>query len=188
MTIFRTDLRNRYGIPIRSLYKQTLNCSSRDPIEMVRMQHSTRILVVDDHALFRESLVRLLESEPDLQVIAHCESIAAARDILSRTAVDMVLLDYDLGEESGATLIRDLQSHSVRPRVLVVTASTSDVATVEILKAGAAGVFFKHRQPAQLLEAIRKISQGELWLDSDVLRSLIAATRARAQRNLVRNH
>jgi DNA-binding NarL/FixJ family response regulator len=145
------------------------------------MQDSTRILVVDDHALFRESLVRLLESEPDLQVVAHCESIAAAKDILSRTAVDMVLLDYDLGEESGAALIRDLQKHSDRIRVLVVTAGTCDAATAEMLKAGAAGVFYKHRQPAQLLEAIRKVLQGELWLDSDVLRSLIASTQGRAR-------
>jgi two-component system, NarL family, nitrate/nitrite response regulator NarL len=190
---------------ISSLYKLTLKCyrdalgeiigSSCDPIvfisgvdeqalacasvEQVRMNDSIRILIVDDHTLFRESLVRLLESEPDLRVVAHCESIAAARDILGRTVVDMVLLDYDLGEESGAALLRELQQDADRIRVLVVTAGTSDAATADILKAGAAGVLYKHRDPAQLLEAIRKISKGELWLDSEVVRSLITSTKAR---------
>ena len=117
-----------------------------------------------------------------MQVVAHCESVAEARLILSGTVVDLILLDYDLGAESGIPLIRELQEHAEKIRVLVVTAHTSDDAIVDILKAGAAGVFYKHRDPTQLTEAIRKISQGELWLDSDVIRSLIANIQGRAQR------
>jgi two-component system, NarL family, nitrate/nitrite response regulator NarL len=138
------------------------------------VNHPTQILVVDDHALFRESLVRLLESEPDLQVVAHCDSVARARDVLCRDAVDLVLLDYDLGEESGASLLHELQRRAERTRVLVVTGGISDVVTLDLLSAGAAGVFYKHREPAQLMEAIRRISRGELWLDSVAVRSLIA--------------
>ncbi len=138
------------------------------------MNGSTRILVVDDHALFRESLVRLLDSELDFQVVANCDSIARAMEILSTTAIDLVLLDYDLGEESGAAFIRDLKKRAQQTRVLVVTAGLSAAATTEVLNAGADGVFYKHRSPAQLLEAIQKITDGELWLESGAIRSLIA--------------
>jgi two-component system, NarL family, nitrate/nitrite response regulator NarL len=149
-------------------------------IERVRMNDSTRILVVVDHALFRASLVHLLESELDLKVVGHCGSIADARDILRCTAVDMVLLDYDFGEESGAALLGELQQDPDRIKVLVVTEGKSDAETVDILKAGAAGVLYKHRDdPAQLLEAIRKISKGQLWLDSNAIRSLIASAKER---------
>jgi two-component system, NarL family, nitrate/nitrite response regulator NarL len=144
------------------------------------MSDPTRILVVDEHTLFRESLVRLLDSEPDLHVAAHCASIATAREILCRIAADVVLLDYDFEEEAVAALLRELQQRADRIKVLVVTAGTSAAGTAEILRAGAAGVFYKHRDPAQLFEAIRKISIGELWLDSGAIRSLIAGARERA--------
>ena len=60
-----------------------------------------RILLVDDHILFREGLVRLLASEPDFEVVAQCSFIADALELLSHSDVDVVLLDYNLGEERG---------------------------------------------------------------------------------------
>jgi two-component system, NarL family, nitrate/nitrite response regulator NarL len=145
------------------------------------MNDFTRIVVVVDHVLFRESLVRLLESEPDFQVVAHCDSVARARDVLSRTAIDLVLLDYDLREESGVDLLRELLRRAERTRVLVVTGGISDIATLDLLGVGAAGVFYKHRQPAQLIQAIRQVSKGEPWLDSAAIRSLIAGTKKREE-------
>jgi two-component system, NarL family, nitrate/nitrite response regulator NarL len=145
------------------------------------MDDSIRILAIDDHALFRESLVRLLQSESDFEVVGHCGSIGRAREILCLTTVDLVLLDYDLGDESGVELLRELQRRAERTRVLVVTAGRSDAVTVEVLNAGAVGVLHKDREPAQLIEAIRKISKGELWLDSGAVRSLIAGTKERAE-------
>lgn len=140
------------------------------------MNNPVRILLIDDHTLFRESLVRLLEVEPAFLVVAHCASVAEAIAILDSNAIDVVLLDYDLGEEVGTALLPGLRAHSNTPKILMVTAGMRDSVTRDILKAGISGVIFKHSGPSQLIEAIHRVAQGEMWLDTAAIRSLIATT------------
>jgi DNA-binding NarL/FixJ family response regulator len=64
-----------------------------------------RLLLIDDHGLFRESLSRLLDSEPDFTVVAHFATPDEARPLLTGDSVDLLLLDYDLGEENGLNFI-----------------------------------------------------------------------------------
>ena len=64
-----------------------------------------RLLLVDDHILFRDGLSRLLALEPDLEVVGGCGTVAEALDAVGRTPVDIVLLDYDLGEDHGSHFI-----------------------------------------------------------------------------------
>ena len=140
------------------------------------MSHPIRILLIDDHTLFRESLVRLLEVEPAFQVVAHCASIADAVKLLGGSPIDVVLLDYDLGEEVGTDLLRELSNCNNAPKILMVTAGMRDSVTREVLSAGVSGVIFKHSGPGQLIEAIHRVAQGEMWLDTGAIRSLIATT------------
>lgn len=140
------------------------------------MKPPTRVLVIDDHSLFRESLVRLLEAQPDLEVVAHCGDLAGALGILHRNAVDVILLDYDLGDERGTELLRELEERKLRAKVLMVTAGMSDSVTRDALQGGAAGVLYKNNSPDQLLEAIRKIAGGEMWLEGQIIRSLVQGT------------
>lgn len=140
------------------------------------MNSPVRILLIDDHTLFRESLVRLLEAEPGFQVAAHCASIAEATSILATTAIDVVLLDYDLGEEVGTNLLQHLRAGNNVPKILMVTAGMRDSVTREALSAGVSGVIFKHSGPSQLIEAIHRVAEGEMWLDTGAIRSLIAST------------
>ena len=128
------------------------------------MSTPTRILLLDDHSLFRESLGRLLESEPDFCIVAHCASVSAAIETLQRTPVDIVLLDYDLGEERGTELLQQLHACKNPAKVLMVTAGMTDRITLDALNAGVAGILYKHSHPSQLVEAIRKIVRGEMWL------------------------
>jgi DNA-binding NarL/FixJ family response regulator len=91
---------------------------------------------------------------------------------------DIVLLDYDLGEEQGTAALDEIRKHGFKGRVLMVTAGMSDAATVRVLESGSDGIFLKHSSPAQLVEAIRRVMTGEPWLDPRAMRSLIAgATR-----------
>jgi DNA-binding NarL/FixJ family response regulator len=138
------------------------------------MNTAIRILLIDDHALFRESLVRLLELESDFRVVGQCATIAQARQVLSSTPVDVILLDHDLGEEFGTDLLQGLHIRESSVRVLMVTAGMRDSATISALNKGVVGVIFKHSRPGQLVEAIHKVAQGEMWLDQGVMRSLIA--------------
>ena len=81
-----------------------------------------RILLVDDHVLFREGVVRLLESEPDFEIAGHCASVDRAMETLSEDAVDIVLLDIDLGDKRGSELLLRAREEGFRGRFLVVTA------------------------------------------------------------------
>jgi len=145
------------------------------------MNNPVRILLIDDHTLFRESLVRLLEVEPDFQVVGHCATIAQARQILSSIPVDVILLDYDLGEEFGTDLLRELHTGENAVRVLMVTAGMRDSVTLSALNTGVAGVIFKHSGPGQLIDAIHRVANGEVWLDTEVMRSLIAGISERQE-------
>lgn len=140
-----------------------------------------RILMVDDHSLFRESLGRLLETTSHMRVIGQCATVAEAVETLSRFEVDVVLLDYDLGEESGFALLTELKQWAIDVRVLMVTAGLSDEATVRVMEAGASGIFLKHSGPDQLIAAIRQVAGGEIWLDNAALQSLLAGRRDRSE-------
>jgi two-component system nitrate/nitrite response regulator NarL len=140
------------------------------------MNTRVRILLIDDHALFRESLVRLLESEPDFQAVSHCATIAEARQILSSSTVDVILLDYDLGEEFGTDLLQELRIRQDTARVLMVTAGMRDSVTLNALSKGVAGVIFKHSGPSHLIDAIKRVAKGETWLDKGIMRSMTAGS------------
>jgi DNA-binding NarL/FixJ family response regulator len=137
------------------------------------MSGGVHILLIDDHALFRESLVRLLAVEAGLSVVGHCATIAEARRIMSATSVDVVLLDYDLGEESGTDLLKYLHQTESKARVLVLTAGMRASATLTALDSGAAGVILKHSGTRQLLEAINRVAHGETWWDTALLRAAL---------------
>jgi two-component system, NarL family, nitrate/nitrite response regulator NarL len=133
------------------------------------MSERMRILLIDDHTLFRESLVRLLEMEPEFQVIARCATVAEGYQALASTAVDVVLLDYDLGDEVGTDLLAKLDSGRSNARVILVTAGMRAIATLHAVEAGVAGIVLKHSDPRHLIEAIRRVAAGETWWDPGIL-------------------
>jgi DNA-binding NarL/FixJ family response regulator len=140
-----------------------------------------RILLVDDHSLFRDSLSRLLQTEPGFRIVGACASIAETIDLAAREQPDIILLDYDLGEEQGADALEQIRKSGYRGRILMVTAGMSDATTVRVLESGSEGIFLKHSSPAQLVEAIRKLVAGEPWLDPRAMRSLIAGATGKSE-------
>jgi DNA-binding NarL/FixJ family response regulator len=142
------------------------------------MSGEVRILLVDDHAIFRESLFRLLAREPGLEVVGHCATVSEGREIIASTPVDLVLLDYDLGAEAGTDLLKHLHETHSNVRVLMLTAGMMASATLMALENGASGVILKHSGTHQLLEAIEKVARGEAWWDPDVMRSIASSAAA----------
>ena len=135
-----------------------------------------RILMVDDHSLFRESLSRLLEGDPSFIVVGQCGTVTEAIASYSDSPIDVVLLDYDLGEEQGSRLLPELKTHLRATKVLMVTAGMSDVTVFQAMEAGASGVFLKHSSLNQLVIAIQRVAKGEIWLDSAAAHSLFGGT------------
>jgi DNA-binding NarL/FixJ family response regulator len=140
-----------------------------------------RILLVDDHSLFRESLSRLLQTAADFRVVGEYATVAEAIAALSVTKADVILLDYDLGEEQGSRLFAELNIVSSAAKVLMVTAGMSDTATLQIMEAGASGIFPKHSSLDQLVTAIHRVANGEIWLDSGAVQALVAGRNTQAE-------
>ena len=130
-----------------------------------------RLLLVDDHSLFRESLSRLLDSEPDFQVVAHCGTTAEALEAIAANPVDLLLLDYDLGEDNGLNFIQQARAAGFSGRIFVITAGMTDAESVRALSLGVCGIFLKHSPPSLLGEAIRKVMAGETWIDQRCIQS-----------------
>ena len=140
-----------------------------------------RILVVDDHSLFREGLTRLLEAEPDMKIAGSCASATEALSIVDRESIDLVLLDYDLGDEQGLIASEGLKKKGFPGRILIVTAGMADSTSLRALESGCSGIFLKHSPPDQLLKAIRKVMSGGIWLDSRAVRSLVSEATRRSE-------
>lgn len=135
--------------------------------------HEVRLLIVDDHALFREGLVRLLAAEPGFRVAAKCAHLAEALQVLDREAVDVVLLDFDLDTEQGSHLVEEIRRRELPARVLMVTAGMTRQGMLDVLNHGAAGIFLKYSEPSQLAEAIRRVMAGEMWLDPGAVKPVV---------------
>jgi two-component system nitrate/nitrite response regulator NarL len=134
-------------------------------------QQSIRLLLIDDHTLFRESVARLLQSEPGFEVVAHCGSGTEALQILkSSREIDIVLLDLDLGGESGAEFLVRLRNIHFDGKVLLVTAGVNDREVPGLIRRGIAGVFLKHGSPALLIQGIREAMVGKALFTQDMLR------------------
>lgn len=137
-----------------------------------------RILLLDDHVLFREGLSRLLAEEPGLQVEAQYSSGEEALAALAGgTEPDVVLLDFDLGEQTGFQFLERARAAGYGGKVLMVTAGMSPANTLKALEAGASGLFLKHAPPRELINAIRAVVRGEALLSTSALAGLFEAAR-----------
>ncbi len=137
-----------------------------------------RLLLVDDHALFREGLARLLASEPDFELAVPCSTGEEALRVLETSEIDLILLDYDLGAETGSRFLQLASRRGYQGRALVVTAGLGDNEVAEMLRLGVTGIFLKHNPPSLLAKAIRKVMTGEIWLDQRYLKILLQESRA----------
>lgn len=125
----------------------------------------TRILLVDDHALFRESLSRLLEAEADVKVTAQCSTADEALQIMAKNQHDLVLLDFELGERRGSEVILAARNTPFTGKILCVTVGMTRAEFRQALNHGASGVFLKNNGPEILIRAINDVMAGKIWID-----------------------
>jgi len=136
-------------------------------------EHTLRILLLDDHALFRESVGRLLSGEPGFEVVAHCGTIEEALQVLRRKSIDLVLLDFDLGERDGRDFLRLAKEQRFEGKILIVTAGVNAETVSELIRSGISGVFRKHDSAASLAQGIRDVMAGKVWLDQEQLQTAL---------------
>src|ERR1700733_1211767 len=135
-------------------------------------EHRIRLVLLDDHGLFRASLSRFLASEPGFEIAGECDTTAEVLEVVSGSAVDIVLLDFDLGSERGNEFISAARQGGYSGRFLLITGAADARSAAVALKLGASGIFLKSESPERLVHAIRLVAAGEVWVDPKVIQML----------------
>ena len=130
------------------------------------------VLLVDDHAMFREGLARVLEKEAGIKVVGQSATCADALTVLMKSDASMVLLDVDLGPERALDFIVEAKKRPFDGQILVVTAGISGLEAVQLVQAGVAGILHKHHSTETLCRTIRMVAAGEVCLEQDYLTAL----------------
>jgi two-component system nitrate/nitrite response regulator NarL len=141
-----------------------------------------RLYLVDDHALFREGLERLLVSDTEIQIVGSAGTVdEAERDLLSQP-IDILILDFELQRQPATPLVEKLKSAGFAGRILIVTAGLSDRDAVELIRLGVSGIFHKQRATSELRRSIQEVYEGRVLIDQRYLQKLVQTADAPAAR------
>jgi two-component system, NarL family, nitrate/nitrite response regulator NarL len=145
---------------------------------------TVRIVIADDHPIFRDGLRRLLEAEPDLKVIGEASDGAEAVKLARQLKPDILLLDLAMPKHPGLEALRDLSTsspNSTPVRVILLTAAAEKSQIVEALQLGARGVVLKDSATQLLLRAIHTVMSGEYWVGRESVSNLVQYLRTLMQ-------
>src|SRR5690242_9052703 len=132
-----------------------------------------RIVVADDHPIFRDGLCRLLALEEDFEVVAQASDGRQVLEILQQVEPDILLLDLKMPGLDGLATLQRLQQSRNKTRVIVLTASDDKNEFVQAMKLGTSGIVLKQTATELLIKSIRKVHAGEIWLDSHTTAAVI---------------
>jgi two-component system nitrate/nitrite response regulator NarL len=138
-----------------------------------------RILLVDDHALFRDTFAHVLSHEPDIKVVGAYNSIEKALEHLAAASPDLVLLDYDLHGRRGTEFVQAAKERGYSGKVLMVSASLPDCELQACFNQGVSGVILKDEPLPMLLRAIRAVAEGRTWYDQRQLQIIMQLSQKR---------
>lgn len=137
-----------------------------------------RVFLVDDHALFREGLQRLLEKRTDLEVVATASSGPEALRRIPETTPDTILLDLKMPGMDGLATLEALTAAGVEAWIIMLTVSDDEQDLVATLRAGAAGYLLKDTEPDELNRSLDRVLDGETVISPRLTNSLVAAVRS----------
>jgi len=134
-----------------------------------------RLVVVDDHSLFRRGLVSLLADMPEFQVVGEAGDGKQALDIIANRKPDVVLLDLNMPVMDGIETVTELRRQSNDQRIMMLTISQDDEDLMAAIRAGADGYLLKNTEPDELRKAILRLSQGQSVLSPEVTAPVLKA-------------
>jgi two-component system nitrate/nitrite response regulator NarL len=126
---------------------------------------SIRVVVADDHPLVLDALEALLTLEEDIEVVARCRDGAEAVKAVERYGPDVLILDLRMPGTDGLSTLRSLHMSESQTRVIVFAGAVGDRELVECLRLGVRGVVLKEMAPSMLVQCVRKVHEGDVWVE-----------------------
>ncbi len=136
-----------------------------------------RVLIVDDHALFRQGMASFLNEQPDIQVVATASTGQEAVGHAQRLRPDVILMDINMPGEGGISATEAILRHVPNARVLILTVSEDDRDLLDALRAGAVGYLLKSATPDEVVQAIRFAYEGKSVVSPEMTSRLITYVR-----------
>ncbi len=128
------------------------------------IQPPHRILVVDDHPLFRAGLVGLMSHESDLDVCGEAHNAAQALDAIKLLNPDLAIVDIGLPDKNGLELLKDIQALHPGVDVLIISMHAESLYAERVLRAGGRGYIMKNESPGKIMQAIRRVLEGKVYV------------------------
>jgi DNA-binding NarL/FixJ family response regulator len=147
---------------------------------------TVRIMIADDHPIVRQALKRLLTLEEDFNIVGEA---ADGREVLERVRTvdpDVLLLDLRMPNLDGLATLQALRKTNPRTRVIILTASENKSDFVQAMKLGCCGILLKETAPDLIAKCIRKVGEGEIWLDSQTMAAVMRQFSTRVEGSVKR--
>ena len=142
----------------------------------------TRVVLVDDHAIVRTGLKAVLGAAPEIVVVGEASSGTEAVALLARTPADVVVMDISMAEGDGISATRQItKGNADAPRVLVLTMHAEEAYLEAVLEAGASGYLMKSTADRELVQAVRMVARGEVFVQPSAARVLAKGARRREE-------
>ena len=126
------------------------------------------LIVVDDHPMFLAGLQQLFKKQPDFAVVGVAENPAQLRTVLQETTAALILMDIEMPQGDGISATVFVRKHAPSTKVVILTGYDNPDLIFRALKAGAVGYLLKNARPKDILDTLRKVAAGEIFLNADL--------------------
>jgi two-component system, NarL family, invasion response regulator UvrY len=142
-----------------------------------------KILIVDDHAIIREGLIRIIQFESDMEVAGSVKNATEAIHVLSNSPVDVVILDINMPGRSGMDIIKDIKQLQPNSAILMLSMYSEERFAIRALKAGASGYLTKDKATEEVINAVRIIHSGRKFITPTVAECMAESLQDKPEQN-----
>jgi two-component system, NarL family, nitrate/nitrite response regulator NarL len=142
---------------------------------MAKEKLTIRVLVADDHTIFRDGLRKLLNSDDNIAIVGEAKNGTECIELLNKLQPDVLLLDLRMPDKDGLAVLEEVNFHNLPTRVVVLTAAEDDRDVVRAMRLGARGVVLKQSATDLLVQSIHRVHAGEIWLDNRMTAEVMKA-------------
>ena len=142
---------------------------------MAKAKQVIRVLMADDHVIFRQGVRKLLEEEDDISIVGEAANGNECVHMMAKVRPDILLLDLNMPDKDGLTVLKELNFDSLPTQVIVLTATEDGREAVRAMRLGARGIVLKQSASDLLVKSIRQVYGGEIWLDNRITADVMKA-------------